>query len=249
MSLKDTTLAIRNFMPPIVGEIAIILLLAGAVYGGWWLAQPTVSELAERNRTLAAADSTRRLQLDEWRIAYERAIYDFTEQKMLDEFIKDSLNATAQALRDDSRRKDRQIETLASSNAELRDTLGTVLSNITASDTLVTADVEARKDYEDGYIAAKGDVKIRPHEQTGDASLEFSVGMSPVVAVSRDTAGLAHCQISYGDMPIITRDIVCVNNLRPDLPARQSFWDVIPAFTVGSVLAVAGLAVAAIVVF
>lgn len=227
------------------------LLLGSAVYVGYWLAQPTISDLAERNRAIAAADSTKSVKLDELRVAYERAVFDFTKQAELDRFIRDSLNATAQALLEDNRRKDRRIETLATSNAELRDTLGTVLSNIETSDTLITADINARKDYEDGHIAAKGNVSIKPMETppTGDALLEFEVGMSPVVAVSRDTTGLAHCSISYGDMPIVTSDIRCINNLDPDLPARRSFWDLMPVFTSGSVLAIAGLVVFGLVVF
>lgn len=226
-----------------------LLLSAGLVYSGYWLAQPTSEELAERNRQAAQADSLRQVKLDRdgLRVSFQRAVFDFTEQSQVDEFVKDSMHNVANALRSENARLKRDNETLVAGYAELRDRLDGDLGDISVSDTLVSASISGRKDYEDGYVSASGDVMVRTVDDppTGRATLDFEVGMSPAVSVSRDESGLAQCDLSYGDMPIVVTDLKCVNNLEPDLPVRQSFWDLAPSLTFGGVTLVAAVSILA----
>lgn len=228
-----------------------LLLSGGLVFAGYSLAQPTISDLAERNRELAASDSLKQVRLDEQRITSQRAVFDFTSTNDLLRFANDSLSEQNAALIRSNQQKDRQIETLVSTNASLRDTLSSVLSDITIDDTSVSAHISARNDYEDGFVGAEGDVNIdtsiSPPE--GRATLDFEVGMSPTVSIARDTTGLATCDITFGDMPIEVLGLQCLNNIDPDLPARRSFWEFAPEITLGSLVLLGVGAGAAILVF
>ena len=56
---------------------------------------------------------------------------------------------------------------------------------------------------------------------SGAAKLTHEIEMNPAIALSRDDAGVAICDVSFGDMPVTVYDIVCMNNLDPEIPTRE----------------------------
>lgn len=213
-------------MKTVLSILAVIGIIVASVMFGRWLQKPTIDELATRNRALAAQDSTREIELAEGRVAYERIVFDFADAEEAHRFASDSMGDIINALKDKAEEDGRVIETMASANSYLRDRVRGLVGDIMISDSLITAHIEARKDYEDGNITAAGDINISIPEEgepSGTADLEFGVEMSPTILISRDSeTGIAQCDLSFGDMPITTEDLMCVNNFDVDLPTRSA---------------------------
>lgn len=230
-----------------IGTIAIIIAAGAGVLFGQWLEKPTLDDLAQHNRILAAADSTKAVELKDGRVLYNRLVRDYNDAEQAWAFVADSLNDVADALRREAIDDGRTIETLVTANAQLRDSLDAVVSGIVVTDEMVSAELYSYKGYQDGSITAEGYVTIftpEDDEPWGDASLNFDIQMTPTVLLSRDeNTGLAECDISFGDMPVYMRDLECVNNWDVDLPVKSKI--ALPSIALGSAitLGVIGLVV------
>ncbi len=233
-----------------VGAIAIIIAAGAGVLFGSWLQKPTLDDLVERNQLLESQDSTRKVELEDGRVAYVRLTRDYNDGEKAWAFVTDSLGNVANALRREAQKQNREIETLATANALLRVDLKAAVDNITITEEAVTAELFTYKKYEDGSIRSEGFVTIwtpEDDEPWGNASLTFDIQMSPTVLVSRDeSSGLATCDISFGDMPVYMSDLRCVNNFDVDLPTREKI--ALPSIVLGSAITL-GLVGLAVIVF
>ena len=216
---------ISSKLKTLIALAAFLAFSAGLVYAGYWLSKPTIEDLSKRNLALAAQDSTRLIELGDMRSSYERAVFDFVNEKELREFVEDSLGKIANALKDQADKDARTIESLVAANATLRDRLSGPVEVVRDGSNIVVG-IDTEKRYQDGSIAVEGQVNISTDSDppTGTSELDVSVIMSPTVAISRDESGLAQCDLSFGDMPMTVSDLKCVNDLDPDLGTRRSLW-------------------------
>jgi hypothetical protein len=219
--------------------IAVALLLAGGgVAFGMWLKKPTLDDLAIENRRLAQLDTVRTIELENNRVSYARLVFDFTEAREARAFVEDSLNGVVTDLMKKARDDKRTIETLVTANAQLRDSIDTMVGNISVTNDAITAELFTYKKYQDGSIQSDGYVTIytpEDDEPYGNASLTFDIQMTPTVLISRDNEGLAECDLSFGDMPVYVSKLNCVNNWDVDLPVRKEInWPTV-GVTAGAV--------------
>lgn len=222
----------------VFGVVAVLCSIGGGVALGMWIKSPTIDDLVKRNRELSALDTLKTVQLDSARVAYSVLVDDFRNEKELREFAEDSLSkmsGVTSALLDKVENQGNEITHLTQANARLEERLSGSLDGITAGDTVTSAELHISKSYQDGSINADGYVTIftpSDNEPYGNTSLYFDIKMNPSVVVSRDEAGLATCDLSFGDMPIYLTDLVCVDNLGYDAPVRKDInW---PAIGIGA---------------
>lgn len=217
--------------------VGVVVLTGVGVAFGMWLKKPTQDDLIERNNALAALDSTRLIELEDGRVAYEHLTFDFDGQTDLLKFLEKQnydLGEQVDALVDNVTAKDNIITNLVVAEASLREELDDVLvSNILSDSTKVSAELFESKQYQDGSITAEGSVTIylsteeypEPH---GTARLYFDVQMRPTVIMSRDESGLGTCDITFGDLPVYLNALTCVDNLGYELPVRRDIsWPTI----------------------
>lgn len=232
-----------------IGAILVIIAAGAGVLFGQWLEKPTLDDLAQRNRILAAADSTKEVKLGEGRVLYNRLVRDYNDAEDAWVFITDSLSGVADVLGEKARSNGRTIETLVTANAQLSDSLDSVVSGVVVTDSMVTAELFTYKRYQDGSIAGEGFVTIytpEDDEPWGNASLNFDIRMTPTVLLSRDeNTGLAECDISFGDMPVYMQDLECVNNWDVDLPVRDKI--ALPSIALGSAITLGLIGVIALI--
>lgn len=223
----------------------VLALVGGGVLFGKWLQKPTLDDLATRNRILAAADSTKAVDIEDGRVAYNRLVRDYNDSEQAWAYVNDSLNNVANALRRQAQDDDRTIEALATVNAKLRDSLDVAVSNVVVTDSVTTAELFTYKRYQDGSIQAEGFVTVytpEDDEPWANAGLIFDIQMMPTVLLSRDEeTGIAECDVSFGDMPIYLSGLECVNNWDIDLPARSEInWPTV-GIAAGAVVVSVGL--------
>ena len=233
-----------------VSTIALIATAGVGVLFGSWLQKPTLDDLVAHSQLLESQDSTRKIELEDGRVAYVRLTRDYNDAEEAWSFVTDSLGDVANALRREAQDQDREIETLATANAQLRVELESAVDNITVTEESITAELFTYKSYQDGSIRSEGFVTIwtpEDDEPWGNASLAFDIQMSPTVLVSRDEgSGLATCDISFGDMPVYMSDLRCVNNFDVDLPTREKI--ALPSIALGSAITL-GLVGLAVIIF
>lgn len=201
----------------ILGAVATLSL---GVWIGMWARKPTIDTLIERNNNLAELDSVKTVQLSKLRDAFEITSFEFANARDFFATVTDSMGALIVELTDQIKDQDQQIEFLSSVNARLEYDLETALSNVAVSGDTVRAQIEDKQQFEDGHINTDGEVVIDTKQRTGSATLSYDIGLTPTVALSRDDAGVAKCTVSFGDMPITADDILCMNNIDPELPTR-----------------------------
>jgi len=228
-----------------VGSIlATVVALSAGIWIGRWSGKPTIDELLARNNALAVSDSVTHVQLSEARDAFERISFEYRNSNELFASIADSMNHVIVDLTAYIHEQNHQIEFLSSMNTRLEYELETALDNVTVEGDTVSAEISDRSNFEDGYIATDGKVTIDTNARTGSASLKYEVGLTPTIALSRDDAGVAKCDVSFGDMPVTIDDILCMNNIDPDLPTRGKIN--IPQVGIGIGIGVAAVLLAAI---
>ena len=105
--------------------VGLLVASGGLLYAGYSFGLPSKEDIAERNRVVASADSTRQLTLDNdsLRTTAQRAVFDWTQEKELREFVQDSMGDVANALAAENERLGRANETLVEGNAVLEDSL------------------------------------------------------------------------------------------------------------------------------
>lgn len=233
----------------ILMAIIAIVLFVGGLFAGKWLEKPTLDDLAAQNRALARQDTVRLVELEDSRTAYVRLQYDFNNAEKAWTFVNDSLNDVANALKRQAVKDGRTIETLTTANVVLRDSLDAMVSNISVTDSVVTAELYSYKQYQDGSIGYDGYVSIWTpvdDEPYGSAALSFDIQMTPTVLISRDEgSGLASCALSFGDMPVYVDELNCVNNWDVNLPVREKIT--LPGVALGSAIALGVVGVLALI--
>ena len=201
--------------------LAVIASLSAGIWVGIYSQKPTIDELAERNNALAARDQVTKVQLTEAADAYERISFEYANAAKLFHAVADSMRIEIRDLANHIKEQDREIEFLSSINARLEWELETALDNVSVSGDTVKAEIREVTNYESGYISTQGTVEIDMKQLSGAAKLTHEIEMNPAIALSRDDAGVAICDVSFGDMPVTVYDIVCMNNLDPEIPTRE----------------------------
>lgn len=226
----------------IVSLLGILAFSSGLVYAGYWYAKPTIKDLSERNLALAATDSTRLIELEDDRIAHERIVFDFVKDKELLQFVQDSMGDIAAGLVSEIESHNRTIESLVTANATLRVRLRDTVA-VESSDVGFDVRIDTKKRFEDGSIEVAGTVTVDTTDNppSGTVDLNVSVVTQPTVSISRGDDGLAQCNISFGDMPMTVENLLCVNDLDPDLGTRGSVWGLL-GVSLGTGAVVGGLA-------
>ena len=207
-----------------VGVLALIGIFVGGVALGNWFGKPTLDDLIERNRALYEQDSLKTILLEDTTIAYNRIVLDAKNAKEMAEALRGEnealgAHAASQGLR---------ITSLLSFKSRLEYDLKTALDNVSITDTLIKAEIDAHQAYDSGSIQASGEVRIDPRDSTGEADLQFSAEINPVVTFGRDETGLGSCDLTFGDMPIEVDRLECVEDLTYEPPVRGSFFGSLP---------------------
>lgn len=213
------------------------LFVAGAAFGNW-LAKPTIDDLVERNRILYESDSLKAVMLEDTTVAYERLVFDVRSAK---EALRE-LGVENEALAAQIASQGLTIRSLLSYKARLEYELETALSNVSVTDTLISAEIQAEESYDSGKIEASGEVRIDPRVKAGSAVLKFFAETNPVVTFSRNEQGVGVCDLTFGDMPVTVDRLHCVDNLGYETPTRKSLFGSIP-----NVLVTSGIAVIAFI--
>ena len=223
----------------VVGLLALIGIFIGGVALGNWFAKPTIDDLIKHNRALYEQDSLKAVQLADTTVAYNRLVFDVRDaNEALEVLVVEN-----EALASHVASQGLQITSLISVRSRLEYELEVALEDITITDTLIQASIESREVYDSGSIEARGEVSIDPRSKTGNARLEFTAEVNPIITFSRDEAGLGVCDMSFGDMPMTVDRLHCVDNVGYEPPTRGSLLGSIP-----NVLVVSGVAIVALLV-
>jgi hypothetical protein len=226
-----------------VGVLVLIGIFVGGIVLGNWLGKPTIDDLIDQNRILYEQDSLKAVLLEDTTVAYNRIVLDVRNAKEMAEVLRDE----NEVLGAHNASQELRITSLLSFKARLEFELETALSNVSITDTLIKAEINAYQEYDSGSIQASGEVRIDPRNSTGEADLQFSAEINPVVTYGRDEAGLGSCLLTFGDMPIEVDRLHCVEDLTYEPPVRGNLFGSIPEvlITVGVavVMFLVGLAI------